>query len=591
MGIEKSQERSKATPLTWMEISISKMGIINRLVSCSRRYALCIYKNVHRLGFCSLCGMVWNIIQNRVRHQKIRSILITIVIAILWSLSPGRHENSHGNAHNIRSSKLVNSPSISPSFQIKDSDMKVFRDPSGYTGVYTKPLRDKERIIHVDLNHMPIKRQYLIMLLREFRKFNATGILLEYGNTFPYHGQLEAIVSNNAYSAADILAIAQACHKYHLKVIVMLPIFGAFDYVLRDTRFQQYRMIGDDYRSLCMCYPSSLTLAKVVIKQILDLHPHTHYIHLGGIGGDDLTSCRYCSTDKTKSVVYASFLNPLLDSLKQYRPSIRIMLWDDALRAWPTSQLNHIANFITPVVGGFYPNIENLIDSSVWRKYSQAFPAIWVAGSYKNVLKCNRDSIIGVDHISNTLSWMRIFANNFHQINFQGAFLFGPAFSTTTNRYCELLPHCAPTIAVLLWTMLSGGYNVDHNRDVSLCVTKCSDFINIEIKSDYAAESCDYHGGHINRLVTQLQVLNLKVNKINKLSGNETMKMKVDKDPLYSALAKDNIQELLSMIKSLKENALIVLSDAYYQADVERWIKQAIQPLYDNVDKLQKQLM
>ena len=59
------------------------------------------------------------------------------------------------------------------------------------------------------------------------------------------------------------------------------------------------------------------------------------------------------------------------------------------------------------------------------------------------------------------------------------------------------------------------------------------------------------------------------------------MKMNADKDPLYAALAKDNVRELSIMTKSLKENALIVLSDAYYEADIERWIKQAIQPLFN----------
>lgn len=58
----------------------------------------------------------------------------------------------------------------------------------------------KHVVVHLDLKGSPPRLKYLISLLPRFKKLGVTGILMEYEDSFPYHGSLANLSSTIPYN-------------------------------------------------------------------------------------------------------------------------------------------------------------------------------------------------------------------------------------------------------------------------------------------------------------------------------------------------------------------------------------------------------
>lgn len=117
-----------------------------------------------------------------------------------------------------------------------------------------------------------MKVSYILKILPMLKTLGATGILIEYEDTFPYSDILSPITAKNAYSRRNIIEILQAAHSLDLKVIPLVQTFGHMEFALKLKEFVHLREVPESPQSICPSLNSSFTLIETLLTQVIQLH-------------------------------------------------------------------------------------------------------------------------------------------------------------------------------------------------------------------------------------------------------------------------------------------------------------------------------
>lgn len=97
------------------------------------------------------------------------------------------------------------------------------------------------RIVHFDLKGAPFRPAYFVKLFPLLARMNATGVLIEWEDMFPYTGQLADAINGNAYTADEVRQILQAAKDAGLDIIPLVQTFGHLEWILKLEQFANLR--------------------------------------------------------------------------------------------------------------------------------------------------------------------------------------------------------------------------------------------------------------------------------------------------------------------------------------------------------------
>lgn len=97
------------------------------------------------------------------------------------------------------------------------------------------------RIVHFDLKGAPFKPAYFKQLFPLLAHLNATGVLIEWEDMFPYTGKLADAVNGNAYTLEEVKGILQAAKDAQLDIIPLVQTFGHLEWILKLEEFASLR--------------------------------------------------------------------------------------------------------------------------------------------------------------------------------------------------------------------------------------------------------------------------------------------------------------------------------------------------------------
>uniref|UniRef100_A0A4W5MUL9 beta-N-acetylhexosaminidase n=1 Tax=Hucho hucho TaxID=62062 RepID=A0A4W5MUL9_9TELE len=212
-------------------------------------------------------------------------------------------------------------------------------DPPVEKGADTAPLETSKgpaRIVHLDLKGAAPKVKYMKQIFPLFSSLGADGVLLEYEDMFPYHGNLTILRSPYAYSMEDIEEIKSLAKLNKLELIPLVQVFGHLEFVLKHERYFHLREVRAFPNSLNPHHPGSVALVKDMVSQVMDCHPDARWFHMGA---DEVRGLGESQDSKNwlhsnKGDVGKMFLNHAV-SLARFiteRSGVRVILWDDMLR-------------------------------------------------------------------------------------------------------------------------------------------------------------------------------------------------------------------------------------------------------------------
>jgi len=345
-----------------------------------------------------------------------------------------------------------------------------------------------QKLVHLDLKGAPPRIEYLRQLLPFLKQLGATGILVEYEDTFPFKGELSPLAASHAYSDSDISTLLAVAKECALSVIPLVQTFGHFEFVLKHEQFLSLREMEGQPFALCPRNPKSLPFVEELVDQVLQLHPDISHIHIGADEVWNIGRCNACqawmhnwmsassnssssgssnssstSTTESEDARDALFLDHVIHLatyLKQKYPKVQVVMWDDMFREARLEILSasQIGKLVQPMVWMYTPVLN--LPADIWDRYSQIFDAVWVASAFKGATGPNQYVTDIAYHIENHVSWLSVVEKEAKRFRngVNGIAITGWQRYDHFSGLCELLPPALPSLALCLATILQGEF-------------------------------------------------------------------------------------------------------------------------------------
>ncbi|XP_047994882.1 hexosaminidase D isoform X2 [Leguminivora glycinivorella] len=324
------------------------------------------------------------------------------------------------------------------------------------------------RIVHLDLKGAPFQVHYLEKVILSVKSWGATGILLEWEDTFPYSAALADIGSvrgsggDGMYSMEEVRHLLRFIQEHGLEPIQLIQTIGHMEFVLKHPAYHSLRELPRSPAVLCPSRPESLQLVKMMLEQTLDAQPTAEYLHIGADEVWHTGICADCQNRAANNIhstasLYLEHIRELALFLKQRRPNLTVLMWDDMLRSVKVDTLiaYQLGELVQPVVWQYNALEHFHLDPALWERYRQVFPRLWAGSAFKGANgSCQILSPVR-RYVSNQEAWRLEVKKYGHSISFAGVILTGWSRFDHYATLCELLPVALPSLASCLkvWTV------------------------------------------------------------------------------------------------------------------------------------------
>lgn len=457
------------------------------------------------------------------------------------------------------------------------------------------------RLVHLDLKGAAFKDTYYEQFLPFIARIGATGVLIEYEDTFPYGGELADLRHPEAYSKDCILKILQIAKLCNLLVVPLVQTFGHLEFVLKRQKFQEFREIARYPNVLCPSHPRSISLVDEMIAQVMQLHPEAQWFHLGADEVWHLGQCNRCRSVMAqnrwgKDHLFADYLARLVDTLHKRYPTLRFLFWDDMMRDMDAlvitgSRLNLLAE---PMVWHYYPQPEFRLKQCMWHKYLSLFPNVWIASAFKGATKINQVLTPTAFHISNHDAWNGVLQVNVrHAGSFRGIALAGWQRFDHFTVLCELLPVAIPCLALCLKTIIN---KTNLTQEARSEVSQAIGYVgNIEPDTYPRPQPVpavpNFPGGKLYTYVLHLTNVMAELDQVlmnPSVQGgfHEYLVAHNRTNPLHVDQFVTTSRKLLGEIEGLYRDLTDEMSEIYFTSTVEEWLSTYVIPIRDKLKKL-----
>ncbi|KAM4034088.1 hexosaminidase D isoform 2-T2 [Anomaloglossus baeobatrachus] len=365
----------------------------------------------------------------------------------------------------------------------------------------------KTILVHLDLKGAPPKVSYLAEVFPLFSSLGATGLLIEYEDTFPYYKELLPLRAAHAYSPQEIREILRLAQLNHLEVIPLVQTFGHMEFVLKNKEFTHLREVPMYPNSLNPHREESHQLIHAMIRQVMELHLGLHWLHIGSDEvyylGEGEESKKYLSeSGQTVEDLFMCHLKKVAAHVVSTYPGVKLIAWDDMLRGASAQKLTDsgVTQLVEPMIWDYTSNLEVDNRVALIEKYSQSgFQKIWLASAFKGATGASQQLTHIGHHLENHKRWLQVI-QKIPQNTLQGVALTGWQRYDHFSVLCELLPVGIPSLAVCLQTLKNGAYT----EQVATAVQDVLGMATLDTENYSSEASGSFPGSDVLILITQI---------------------------------------------------------------------------------------
>jgi hypothetical protein len=273
------------------------------------------------------------------------------------------------------------------------------------------------RCMHFDFRQTFSRKERLLDAIAAFARYKVNGLLIEYEDKFPFRNYAELTHPDYAFTVEELERMQRTAYDHFIEVIPLQQTFGHLEYVLRREPYKRLREQEDSTGEICPSKPESYALVTGLLREMIELHPQSRYIHLGCDEVYRLCVCPDCRAayGGSKERTFIDFLNRLIaftadhgkipifwhdmldqcpvEELAKLDPRARVMIWlyngrnidEDATRLAQKFRAAGVEVMGAPAVRCWderddqnYPNLPNRIDNI----------RQWVQTAERNELAC-----------------------------------------------------------------------------------------------------------------------------------------------------------------------------------------------------------
>lgn len=494
---------------------------------------------------------------------------------------------------------------IKPTSFLVKSKQKFSIEDSGNvsTTEATKKLHyiPPRRLVHFDLKGAPPKISYFKSIFPLIKSAGANGILMEYEDTFPFSGALSSVTAHNAYKKKEIRYILEIAKNHDLQVIPLVQTFGHLEFILKLSEFKNLREVEEIPQSVCPTNNNTLVMIKMMIDQVMTLHPDAQWLHIGCDEVYQLGHCSRCSRYDRNSL-FLAYVRKIAKYVKD-RHKVTPIIWDDMLRHTTVQELEkyEMGKLIEPMAWSYVEDVYLFLPSSLWEKYSQVFPYIWTASAFKGAFGETLTVPDAKRHLENNKAWLSVMnEQNSSFSGFRGIALTGWQRYDHFASLCELLPAGFPSLMLNLLTVSQGQFDskvFPKMQELLECSSRMHYHLDLEHDPNMwrALGVCFFPGSSIFRLTLRHYDVAKSLDKyIFDITTHKGWMTEYNVNHNFSSPLRVN--EMLrdfgyynSSLQMLQEAAIKALREVYDDDTVSEWIELNIYPYVKKMNEVWKQ--
>ncbi|XP_034234108.1 hexosaminidase D-like, partial [Thrips palmi] len=357
--------------------------------------------------------------------------------------------------------KSVESPVIVPAV-VEDRD----RGDSAVAAVAARVYVPPQRMAHFDLKGAAPRVPYIKKVFALMKQLGATGVVLEWEDAFPFWGPLESLATSNAYSRADVRDILQSAKENGLEVMPLVQTFGHVEFALKHAKYASIREVPDSPQALCPSNNASMDFIKVMIDQVMELHPGVRYLHIGCDEVFQMGECPRCRNTMRENLFlgHVARVARYVRSKYSYRGHpVTPIIWHDMLQHLAPQSMDeyHLGDLVEPMIWVYAEDVYRFVPTIIWDKFASVFPRAWTASAFKGAFGETMYIPNIKRHLENNLKWLEVMTSEGPKFKegFQGIVITGWQRYDHFAVLCELLPAAIPSLAVNMLTVTNGFIN------------------------------------------------------------------------------------------------------------------------------------
>uniref|UniRef100_UPI00358E1FF6 hexosaminidase D isoform X2 n=1 Tax=Myxine glutinosa TaxID=7769 RepID=UPI00358E1FF6 len=454
------------------------------------------------------------------------------------------------------------------------------------------------KLVHLDLKGAPPRIAYLKKLIMYVARLGADGLLIEYEDMFPFTGDLEILRNANAYTIAEIEEIQILAAKQQLKIIPLVQTFGHLEFVLKHKQYWPLRESERYPNSINPHLSGSLNLVHKLLQQILLKHPAAECVH---IGCDEVYQLSESAESKawlarngsTLGGMFLDHVRTVVQQLRDLRPGVRALIWDDMLRTIDEATLRDsgVAELVEPVVWAYSPNLNVKVNVMHIKKYSTCgIQAVWFASAFKVCKGAEGPSVIApvVRHrVDNHLHWLEVSQEiSTLSIRLRGIVLTGWQRYNHFAVLCELIPVGLPSLAICLQVLNHGGLKTEALNTATelLGFSKITDNPSIVWAGEGSFPGCEIHNEvlYINGSLRDSVTAILDSDYVRAWFSKYNRKHKFA-NPMFMEYFEPKARQVLRDWEEHMESLQSKMLELFFPDAVEEWFEVHVNP---NLDRL-----
>jgi hypothetical protein len=182
--------------------------------------------------------------------------------------------------------------------------------------------------VHLDLKGMMFKPSYIPQQLADLASQGVNTVLLEYEDIFPFRGINIAYDKSVVWSPATLRRFLAEAKRNAIEVIPLQQCLGHLEYALGWNRYRQFAEDRNYPSTIRVGDPKAVGFVLELLRQVLEAHPDSKYIHLGMDEAHALTLAA--------KRLHRNILDVFLDHLRALLPVVERagkmpMMWTDML--------------------------------------------------------------------------------------------------------------------------------------------------------------------------------------------------------------------------------------------------------------------
>ncbi|XP_015925108.1 hexosaminidase D [Parasteatoda tepidariorum] len=455
------------------------------------------------------------------------------------------------------------------------------------------------KFVHLDLKGAPPIVNYYKNFFPLLHSLGANGLLIEYEDMFPFHGPLEQLSARNAYSKNELNEILYIAKLNELEVIPLIQTFGHMEFVLKLQAYQDLREVPVYPQVICPSNNKTQILLRQIVDQVVALHPHIKWLHIGSDEVYYIGECSLCQhkmrkhfMDKEDLFIY--HVKNIAKYIKE-KYNIQPIMWDDMFRMVPDEIIrkSEIWKYVELMAWQYSPSVEAKIQPDAWIKYGKYFTGVWAASAFKGATGANQYLTNISYHLENHVSWIDVLSKYQHDVPFKGFVLTGWQRYDHFAVLCELLPVSIPSLAVNLIYLEK--QVVDNNlfqkvRDILMCDSR------LTLQANYTVDEtlCNYPGSNVFKGAQRLAHVSYMLQKFLSNSHfigwmHEYNIQMLFSSPAHVELATQNLEALSTNVTLLHTFIQNTMPEVYDKHTIDEWLMTFVKPLVNQIEKIRTQ--